>query len=215
MFALFSKRRKWWGFVISQDALLAASLYSWGEVSQYCRVHFLHLIYYNKCPSCIHQRPGPGICDFRQPLLRTNLIFHFPNSDLKGTFSSQHFTFEYFQLVWRKIFKSWRKNILHFITRTHLLLSKYWWRKKLIQSNQKASSIHIMIELCYFSLDQWEIKIHLLWGKYFNIPHWPRSHSIAAHWRAFQIQDKSRHGLDKMTFSGDNWWRPYVAHCTH
>ena len=36
-------------------------------------------------------------------------------------------------------------------------------------------SIYIMIELCYFSLDQWEIKIHLLWGICFNIPHWPRS----------------------------------------
>ena len=28
-----------------------------------------------------------------------------------------------------------------------------------------------MIELCYFSLDQWEIRIHPLWGKSFNIPH--------------------------------------------
>ena len=28
-----------------------------------------------------------------------------------------------------------------------------------------------MIKLCYFSLDQWEIRIHLLWGKCFNIPH--------------------------------------------
>ena len=28
-----------------------------------------------------------------------------------------------------------------------------------------------MIELCYFSLDQWEVRIHLLWGKCFNIPH--------------------------------------------
>ena len=26
-----------------------------------------------------------------------------------------------------------------------------------------------MIELCYFSLDQWEIRIHLLWGKSYNI----------------------------------------------
>ena len=37
--------------------------------------------------------------------------------------------------------------------------------------NQSAPSIYIMIELCYFSLDQWEIRIHLLWGKCFNIPH--------------------------------------------
>ena len=37
--------------------------------------------------------------------------------------------------------------------------------------NQSAHSIYIKIELCYFSLDQWEIRIHLLWGKCFNIPH--------------------------------------------
>ena len=37
--------------------------------------------------------------------------------------------------------------------------------------NQSAPSIYIMIELYYFSLDQWEIRIHLLWGKSFNIPH--------------------------------------------
>ena len=34
----------------------------------------------------------------------------------------------------------------------------------------------MMIELYYFSLDHWEIKIHLLGGKCVNIPHWPRSH---------------------------------------
>ena len=33
------------------------------------------------------------------------------------------------------------------------------------------SALSIMIELCYFSLDQWEIRIHLLWGKCFNNPH--------------------------------------------
>ena len=38
-------------------------------------------------------------------------------------------------------------------------------------TSQSASSIYIMIELCYFSLDQWDIRIHLLWGKCFNIPH--------------------------------------------
>ena len=37
-------------------------------------------------------------------------------------------------------------------------------------------SIYIMIELCYFSLDQWEIKIHPLWGICFNIPYWPSSY---------------------------------------
>ena len=53
--------------------------------------------------------------------------------------------------------------------------------KDTINFPEKAMKIshfnHIMIELCYFSLDQWEIKIHLLWGKCFNIPHWLRSHS--------------------------------------
>ena len=28
---------------------------------------------------------------------------------------------------------------------------------------------YFMIELCYFSLHQWEIKIHMLWGKCFNV----------------------------------------------
>ena len=37
--------------------------------------------------------------------------------------------------------------------------------------NQSAHFIYIKIELCYFSLDQWEIRIHLLWGKCFNSPH--------------------------------------------
>ena len=45
------------------------------------------------------------------------------------------------------------------------------------------------------SLDQWEIKIHLLWGKCFNIPHWPRSHSTN---RRLQHIEK----LSK-TYSGD------------
>ena len=36
--------------------------------------------------------------------------------------------------------------------------------------NQSAPSIYIIIELCFFSLDQWEIRIHLLWGISFNIP---------------------------------------------
>ena len=40
-----------------------------------------------------------------------------------------------------------------------------------LKPNQSAPSIYIMIELCYFSLDQWEIRIHLLSGKCFNIPH--------------------------------------------
>ena len=66
---------------------------------------------------------------------------------------------------------------------------------KSFKPNQIAPSIYIMIELCFFSLDQWEIKIHLLWGKCFNIPHWPRSHSTN---RRLQHIEK----LSK-TYSGD------------
>ena len=42
---------------------------------------------------------------------------------------------------------------------------------KSFKSNQLPPSIYIMIELCFFSLDQWDIRIHLLWGKCFNIAH--------------------------------------------
>ena len=34
--------------------------------------------------------------------------------------------------------------------------------KKSFKPNQIAPSIYIMVELCFFSLDQLEIKIHLL-----------------------------------------------------
>ena len=43
------------------------------------------------------------------------------------------------------------------------------------QTNERLLSI-LWIDLCFFSLDQWEIMIHLLWGKCFNIPQhalWP------------------------------------------
>ena len=40
-----------------------------------------------------------------------------------------------------------------------------------LKSNQLVPSIYTMKELCFFSLDQWEISTHLLWGKCFNIPH--------------------------------------------
>ena len=40
-----------------------------------------------------------------------------------------------------------------------------------LKPNQFALSIYIMKELCFFSLDQWEISLHLLWGKCLNIPH--------------------------------------------
>ena len=55
-----------------------------------------------------------------------------------------------------------------------------------------APSIYIMIELCYFSLDQWEIRIHLLWGKCFNIPHWPRSHSTNGRLQNVEELSKSK-----------------------
>ena len=42
---------------------------------------------------------------------------------------------------------------------------------KSFQPNQLAPSIYIMIALCFFSLDQWEIRKHLLWEKCFKIPH--------------------------------------------
>jgi len=51
--------------------------------------------------------------------------------------------------------------------------------------NQSAPSIYIMIELCYFSLDQWEIRIHLLWGKSFNIPHHCDPHLNQTKWLIF------------------------------
>ena len=62
-----------------------------------------------------------------------------------------------------------------------------------------------MIQLCYFSLDQWELKIHLLWGKYFNITHWLRSHSTNRRLQHIEEISKSktriqnRHGLVKGT----------------
>ena len=49
-----------------------------------------------------------------------------------------------------------------------------------------------MAELCYFSLDQWEIKIHLLWGKCFNIPHWPKSHSTNGRLQHIEELSKSK-----------------------
>ena len=42
-----------------------------------------------------------------------------------------------------------------------------------------------MIELCYFSLDQWEIRIHLLWGKSFKIPHHCDPHLNQTKWLIF------------------------------
>ena len=50
-------------------------------------------------------------------------------------------------------------------------LSRKSEKNKSFWPNQSAPFIYIMIERCYFSLDQWEIRIHLLWGECFNIPH--------------------------------------------
>ena len=49
-----------------------------------------------------------------------------------------------------------------------------------------------MIELCYFSLDQWEVKIHLLWGKCINIPHWLRDHSTNGRLQHIEELSKSK-----------------------
>ena len=50
-------------------------------------------------------------------------------------------------------------------------LSRKSEKNKSFWPNQSAPFIYIMIELCYFSLYQWGIRIHLLWGECFNIPH--------------------------------------------
>ena len=63
---------------------------------------------------------------------------------------------------------------------------------KSFKPNQIAPSIYIMVELCFFSLDQWEIKIHLLWGKCFNIPHWPRSQSTNGRLQHIEELSKSK-----------------------
>ena len=77
------------------------------------------------------------------------------------------------------------------ITTTTIQSDRWWWsgllwqghhelsgksdENKSFKPNQSAHSIYIKIELCHSSLDQWEIKIHLIWGKCFNIPHCSRS----------------------------------------
>ena len=76
-----------------------------------------------------------------------------------------------------------------------------------------------MIELCFFSLDQWGIKIHLLWGKCLNIPHWSRSLSTNERWQHVEYFSKSktrvgRHSLVKLTYSGGNCWCPCLFFLT-
>ena len=77
---------------------------------------------------------------------------------------------------------------------------------------------HIMIELCYFSLHQWEIKIHLLWGKCFNIPHWLRSHLTNGRLQHIEDLSKSsslwpsfRPNQIKWLIALDNCWCPWVV----
>ena len=67
--------------------------------------------------------------------------------------------------------------------------------------------MHIMIilELCFFSLHQWEIKIHLLWGECFNIPHWPRSHLTTRRLQHIEKLSKTYSGnphLDQTKLNG-------------
>ena len=49
-----------------------------------------------------------------------------------------------------------------------------------------------MIELWYFSLDQWEVKIHLLWGKSFHISHSLRSHLTYGRLQHIEYFSKSK-----------------------
>ena len=72
----------------------------------------------------------------------------------------------------------WKSRVIAtFCQQGHHQLSGKSDENKSFWLNQSAPSIYIMIELCYFSLDQWEIRIHLLWGKCFNIPHHCDPHS--------------------------------------
>ena len=54
----------------------------------------------------------------------------------------------------------------------HQELSGKSEENKSFQPNQLAPSIYIMIALCFSSLDQWQIRIHLLWEKCFKVPHY-------------------------------------------
>ena len=77
-----------------------------------------------------------------------------------------------------------------------------------LNPNQSAPSIYIMIELCYFSLDQWEIRLRLLWGKSFNIPH-----SCDPHWNQTKFNDLlplTIHGVLAKAMK-DDW---SVSNCT-
>ena len=79
----------------------------------------------------------------------------------------------------------WIFSAYHIPFQGHHQLSVKSDENSLFQPNQIAASIYIMIELCYFSLDQWEIRIHLLWEKCFNIPHHCDPHSNQTKWFNF------------------------------
>ena len=61
-------------------------------------------------------------------------------------------------------------EIAHLPIQGHHHLIRKVYENKSFEPNLIAPSVYIMMELCCFSLDQWEIRIHLLWGKSFNIP---------------------------------------------
>ena len=65
----------------------------------------------------------------------------------------------------------WSSQINILIKQGHQELSGKSEENKSFQPNRLAPSIYIMIALGFFSLDRWEIRIHLLWEKCFNIPH--------------------------------------------
>ena len=80
---------------------------------------------------------------------------------------------EFYHNIDRRRWLVWLKWLIfiNFSGQLMVSLSGNSDENKSFNPNQSAPSIYIMIELCYFSLDQWEIRLHLLWGKSFNIPH--------------------------------------------
>ena len=85
--------------------------------------------------------------------------------------------------------------------------------------NQSAPSIYIMIELCYFSLDQWEIRIHLLWGKSFNIPLHCDPHLNQTKWLIFNdLLPLTIPGVltyDYIHIPAEIWYNGYVTNWTN
>ena len=93
-----------------------------------------------------------------------------------------------------RIHKDFRRRIVYcipYLSQGHHQLSGKSNENKSFEPNQIAPSIYIMIKLCYFSLDQWEIRIHLLWGKCFNIPHHCDPHLYQTKFNDFIALDNS------------------------